>query len=102
MPGKAATTKLPTPPPTQPLQSNPADHKRKMEQKGKEIVEIGRTHPSQKDEPHRGAKQAKGMQTRSSSEGERRGDHQAVILAWVPSLVLKGAPLPSDASIRDF
>jgi len=39
---------------------------------------------------------------RSSSEGERKGDHQAVTLAWAPSLVLDGALLPSDASIKDF
>ena len=42
------------------------------------------------------------MQTRSSSKGERRGDQQVATLAWASSLVLDGAPLPSDASIRDF
>ena len=45
------------------------------------------------------------MQTRSSSEGaiiNRRGDHQSEVLAWTPSIVLDKAPLPRDASIRDF
>ena len=42
--GKAAQTKLPTPPPTQSLRSNPANRKRKREQKGKEVVEVGKSH----------------------------------------------------------
>ena len=53
---KAAQTKLPTPPPTQPLQSDPVDHKRKREQKGKEVVEVSKDHPSQEVEPQKGAK----------------------------------------------
>ena len=73
-----------------------------MDQKGKEVMETGRTHPSQEDEPQRVVKQPRGMQTRSSSEGERKGDQLVESLAWAPSLVLDGLPLPSDASIRDF
>ena len=73
MPGKATQTRLPTPPPIQPLRSDPANHKRKREQKGKEAVEVGKTHPSQEVEPQRGAKQARGMQTRSFGEGKRKG-----------------------------
>ena len=45
------------------------------------------------------------MQTRSFSEGaitNRRGDHQSEVLAWTPSIVLDKAPLPRNASIRDF
>jgi len=49
--GKATQTRLPTPPLTQPLQSNPTNHKRKREQKGKEVVKVGKTHPSQEAEP---------------------------------------------------
>lgn len=44
--GKVAQTKLPTPPPNQPFQVNPADHKRKIEQKHKEVVKVGKRHPS--------------------------------------------------------
>ena len=52
---KAAQTKLPTLPPTQPLRSDPVDHKRKREQKGKEVVEVSKDHPSQEVEPQKGA-----------------------------------------------
>ena len=45
-PGKATQTKPPTPPLTLPLQPGPADHKRKREPKGKEVVETRKTHPS--------------------------------------------------------
>ena len=71
-PRKAAQTRLPTPPPTQPFRLEPADLKRKSEQKRKEVVEGGKTHPSQEDEAQRGAKQArvgqKGTDQRSDSQ----------------------------------
>ena len=57
--GRSAQTKLPTPPPPQPFRLKPTDHKRKREKKGKEVVEIGKGHPSQEDEPQKGAKQAR-------------------------------------------
>ena len=101
-PRKVIQTKFPTPPPTQPLRANPVDHKKKREEKGKEVVEIGRTHPSKEIKPQRRAKQPKGMQMRSANEGERRGDHQATAPAWAPCMELDEAPLPSDTSIRDF
>ena len=66
------------------------------------MVEAGRTHPSQEIEPHRGAKQPRGMQTRSANEGEKRGDHRAAAPAWAPHMELDGTALPSDASIQDF
>ena len=68
-------------------------------------MEEGRNLPSKEVEAQRGGKQARVMQTRSSSEGaitDRRGDQQAKIPAWAPPLVLDEAPLPSNASIRDF
>lgn len=68
-------------------------------------MEERRNLPSKEVEAQRGAKQARVMQTRSSSEGAiiyRRGDQQTKVLAWALSLVLDGAPFPSDASIRYF
>ena len=56
-PRKVAQSKLPTSPPTQSLRVDLVDHKRKREENGKEVVEAGRTHPSQEIEPQRGAKQ---------------------------------------------
>ena len=50
-PRNAAQTRLPTLPPNQPLRFDPANHKRKMEQKGKEVVEVGKSHPSQEVKP---------------------------------------------------
>ena len=71
-PGKVAQTRLPTPLPTQPLQLEPVDLKRKREQKGKEVMEWGKTHPSQEGEAQRGAKQARVGQTRV----DKRSDSQ--------------------------
>ena len=48
---KASQTRLPTPPPIQPFQADLANHKRKREEKGKEVVKTGRTQPSQEIEP---------------------------------------------------
>ena len=61
--------------------------------------------PPKEAKAQRGGKQARVMQTRSFSKGaiiDKRGDQQTEVLAWAPSLVLDGDPLPSDASIRDF
>jgi len=33
---------------------------------------------------------------------DRRGVHQIEVPTWTPSMVLDGAPLPRDASIKDF
>ena len=52
--------------------------------------------PPKEIEAQRGGKQARVMQTRSSS------DQQIEVPTWAPSLVVDGALLPSDASIRDF
>ena len=43
---KAAYTKLPPLPPIQTLRADLANHKRKREEKGKEVAETGRTLPS--------------------------------------------------------
>ena len=59
VPRKVPQTRLPTPPPAQPLRLEPADLKRKRKQKGNEVVEGGKTHPSLKDEAQRATKQAK-------------------------------------------
>ena len=57
--GKSTQPKLPPPPPKSPLpppqpplppRPDHADSKRKREQKGKEVVETGRSHPTQEDE----------------------------------------------------
>ena len=42
------------------------------------------------------------MQTRLAHEANRRGEHQVTALAWPLPIKLNGAPLTSDASIRDF
>ena len=61
--------------------------------------------PPKEVEVQRGGKQARVMQTMSSSEGaiiNRRGDQQTKVPTWTPSLVLDKAPFPRDASIKDF
>ena len=64
--GKSTQSKLPPPPPkSPPLAPQPslpsrteqADPKRKKEQKGKEVMESGRSHPTHEEEAQRAAKQ---------------------------------------------
>ena len=43
--GKAAQTKLPTPPPSPPTRADSANHKKKRDQKGKKVMETGRNQP---------------------------------------------------------
>ena len=69
------------------------------------MVEEGNGVPSKEVEPQRGAKAAKTTYSRSSSERsmvERGLDRQVKVPAWNPPLVLDKAPLPMNASIRDF
>ena len=71
-PEKATQTRLPTPSPTQPLRLEPIDLKGKREQKGTEVVEGEKTHPSQEGKAQRRAKQARVGQT----EVDKRSDSQ--------------------------
>ena len=62
------------------------------------MVEGGKNHPSQDDKAQKGAKQA-----RVGQKGvDQRGDSQVAPLSWTPTLMLDGAHLPANASIRDF
>ena len=65
-------------------------------------MEIGKNVPPKEVEPQRGAKQQRGLQTRSATEAERRGDHETAAAVWASCMELDGALLHSDASIRDF
>ena len=63
-PEKATQANLPPPSPppfTQPLRPDPADHKRKKEQKGPKVVEWGKGLLSKETKPQKGAKQARLM-----------------------------------------
>ena len=48
--------------------------------------------------PYRGAKQVRVTKTLV----DRRGDSQVGTLAWTPTIILDGASLPFNASIRNF
>jgi len=84
---KAVQPKPSTPHSSQVHQVNPLDKKRKRDQKGKEVVEEGRGFSSKKFEPQKGAKTAKTIHTRSSSEGpvvERGRGRQSKVPTWNP------------------
>ena len=83
----------------QPFRVDPADQKRKREGKGKDVMEGGKNQPPRETKPQRGAKQPRTMQTRSTTEGEKRVDHQVATPVWAPRMELDGAPLLDDASI---
>ena len=109
-PGKSVQPKLPQPPPKSPFpppqppiprRPDPADPKRKREQKGKEIVESGRSRPTLEDETQRATKQQKITQT-SQRRVERGGNQPSKVQAWLPAPMLNSEPLREDASIRSF
>ena len=67
-PGKSAQPRLPplpprsppcAPQPTLPSRTEQVDLKRRREQKGKDIIETGRPHPTSEEDTHRAAKQQK-------------------------------------------
>ena len=62
------------------------------------MVEEGKGPLSKEAEPPKGAKQPKVTLTL----GDKRGDSSAGALAWASVMILDGAPLPADASIRNF
>ena len=63
--GKSTQPKLPPPPPKspphapQPIRPKPANPKRRRKQKGKEVVETGRSRPTREDKAQRATKQQK-------------------------------------------
>ena len=74
------------------------DHKRKNDQKGPKVME-GRKGPFPKEaKVQKGTKQTKVAQTLA----DKRTKSQIGVPAWTPALVLDRAPLPADASIRNF
>ena len=73
----------------------------KMEQKGKDVVEIGRSRPTCEDEAQRAKKQQK--VSHASQRGMERTDNQLLeSQGWLPALMLGDEPLRDDASLRDF
>ena len=108
--GKSTQPKLPLPPPKSPLpppppslpsKPEPTDSKRKREQKGKDVVETGRSHPTREDEAQRAAKQQKVSHV--SQRGMEKADTQPPeSQAWLPAPMLNGEPLRDDVSLRDF
>jgi len=62
------------------------------------VVETGKGHPSQEDEPQKGAKQARVGQMAA----DKRHNSQVGPPAWNLALIIDGGPLPADASIREF
>ena len=108
--GKSAQPRLPpplprslprAPQPTLPSRTKQVDLKRRREQKGKDIIETGKSRPTSEEEAHRAAKQQK--VSHAPSRGVERTDSQFLEpQAWLPALMLGGKPLMDDASIKDF
>ena len=70
VPEKVTQAKLPPPLPTQPLGADPANHKRKRDQKSQDVVEGGKGPLAKETEPQKGAKQAKVTQTLADKKGD--------------------------------
>ena len=82
-PGKSVQPKLPppslkspprAPQPNLPSRTEQADSKRRREQKGKDVIETGRTRPTSEEEAQRAAKQQKVSHV--PSRGAERTDIQ--------------------------
>ena len=109
-PGKSTQSKLlplllKSPPlapqPSLPSKTEQADPKKKREQKGKEVMETGRSRPTCEKEAQKAAKQQKVSQV-SSRGVEWTNIQPPEPQAWLPAPMLGGEPLMDDASIRDF
>ena len=87
--------------PLQPARLDTAELKRRREQKDKEAVNVGKSHPTREEDTQRAAKQPK---TRHQApQGQERFDSElSVSQAWLPTPMHGGEPLRDDASIRDF
>ena len=107
---KYSQPKLPPPPPRSPLRTpqpilasrtEQVDPKKRREQKGKEVMEIGRPHPSNEEETHRATKQQKTIH--APNRGAEKADSQFLEpQVWLLTPMLGGKPLMDDALIMDF
>ena len=95
--------KLPIPPPqpSLPPRPEPVDPKRKREQKGKEIVEAGKSSHTPDEEIQKASKQQNVGHT-GQRGSERRETQTDEPQAWLPAPMLRGEPLRDNASIRGF
>ena len=101
LPPSLPKSPLPPPQPSLPPKPDHADPKRKREQKGKEVVDAGRSRLAHKDETQRAAKQQKISQT-SQRRVERECKQRPESQSWLPAPMLNGEPLREDVSIRSF
>ena len=111
-PGNSTQSKLPPPPPSPkspllapqpslPFRTEHVNPKRKREQKDKDVIETGKSHPTREEEVQRAVKQQKVSQ--ESRQGMERADTQPLEpQAWLPAPMLGDEPLMDNASIRDF
>jgi len=112
--GRSAQSQIPppstkSPPPTphqplhqpQPVKPEAADLKRRKEQKGKNMVDTGKSRLTREEEAQRAVKQQN--VSRTSQRGQERSDTQPPEpQAWLPVPMQGGEPLKDDISLRDF
>ncbi|XP_030923469.1 golgin subfamily A member 6-like protein 6 [Quercus lobata] len=87
--------------PPQLVRTDAAELKRRREQKGKDVVDAGKSRPTREEDAQRATKQQK------TSHPAQRGQERSNIQlpepqAWLPAPMHGGEPLRDDASIRDF
>ena len=87
--------------PPQPVRADAAELKMRREQKGKDVVDAGKSRPTHEEDAQQAAKQQK--TSHPAQRGQERYDIQLPEpQAWLPVLMHGGEPLLDDASIRDF
>ena len=91
----------PTPHQPQPVRPDPVDLKRKRDQKGKDVIDAGKSRPTREEEAQRAAKRQK--VSHLPQRGLERADSQPLEpQAWLPAPMFGGEPMRDDVSIRDF
>ena len=87
--------------PPQPVRADATKLKRRRKQKGKDVVDTGKSRPTREEDSQRAAKQQKISHT--LQRGQERSDTQPPEpQAWLPAPMHGGESLRDDASIRDF
>ncbi|XP_030955975.1 paramyosin-like [Quercus lobata] len=110
IPSQASALPARSPPPAprqpprpspQPALPNAVEQKRRREQKGKEVADASKSHPTREEDAQRAAKQRKTKH--QAARGQEKSDSQhPEPKAWLPAPMHGGEPLRDDASIRHF
>ncbi|XP_030970636.1 MAP7 domain-containing protein 1-like [Quercus lobata] len=94
-------SRQPPRPSPQPALPNAVEQKMRRKQKGKEVADTSKPHPTREEDAQRAAKQQKTKHQTAQGQEKSNSQHPEPH-AWLPAPMHGGEPLRDDASIRDF